>query len=276
MSENNQDSQWNAGDGEAQRGPSFEDPTQPATPAPAAPEQGFQQTWGQGGAVQPEGGASRQGQPAGDPGWGGQPDPANPNGSAPQQHNPYGAQPDPYAAQQGSYATQQNPYGAQPDPYAQQGSYATQQNPYGAQPDPYAAQQNPYAAQQYPGQGLYGPTDPYQQPYGSYGGYGTYAYAGPAKSKVAAALLAFFLGGLGAHSFYLNKNNLGFIHLGLGIGSFILLIIVGIWSDSAPYSAQAGLGMLGLLAGLMSTANGIWAFVEFIMILVKPEHELGR
>ena len=33
------------------------------------------------------------------------------------------------------------------------------------------------------------------------------------KSRIVAALLAFFLGGLGAHKFYLNKNGKGFLYL---------------------------------------------------------------
>ena len=33
------------------------------------------------------------------------------------------------------------------------------------------------------------------------------------KSRIVAALLAFFLGGLGVHKFYLNKNGKGFLYL---------------------------------------------------------------
>lgn len=33
------------------------------------------------------------------------------------------------------------------------------------------------------------------------------------KSRIVAALLAFFLGGIGAHKFYLNKIGKGFLHL---------------------------------------------------------------
>ena len=246
MSSDNQDVQWGANG--AQRGPSFEDPSQSTPEQPAsAPEQSWDQAWGVGDTSQPGVGNHWQGQAAGDQAFGGAPG----YGAQPAQAAPYAASPqDPYGAPQ-------NPYGAQ-------------QNAWGGQPNPYAPQQ------QYPDQGLYGPADPYQQPYGSYGGYGAYAYTGPAKSKVAAALLAFFLGGFGAHSFYLNKKNLGFIHLGLGVGSFILLVVVGALSDGASASSEAGIGMVALLATLMSLGNGIWAFVEFIMILVKPEHELGR
>lgn len=33
------------------------------------------------------------------------------------------------------------------------------------------------------------------------------------KSRIVAAVLAFFLGGLGVHKFYLNKNGKGFLYL---------------------------------------------------------------
>jgi TM2 domain-containing membrane protein YozV len=44
------------------------------------------------------------------------------------------------------------------------------------------------------------------------------------KSKIAAALLAFFLGGLGVHKFYLGQIGLGFIYL-LFFWTFIPAII---------------------------------------------------
>lgn len=68
------------------------------------------------------------------------------------------------------------------------------------------------------------------------------------KQKVTAALLAFFLGGWGLHNFYLGYNNRGIIQLvmtGFGLLTFWLII-----------------GFLPLIAA------GIWAFVEFIMILM--------
>lgn len=62
------------------------------------------------------------------------------------------------------------------------------------------------------------------------------------KNKIVAALLAFFLGGLGIHNFYLGYKKKAIIQLVLSlVGSLIIIgpIIVG-----------------------------IWAFVEFIMILI--------
>ncbi|MGO1949034.1 MAG: NINE protein [Mycobacteriaceae bacterium] len=80
---------------------------------------------------------------------------------------------------------------------------------------------------------------PYQQP-----GYPQGVYAGQTKSKVAAALLAFFLGGLGAHNFYLGQTGRAFGHITLLVLSFI------------PF--------LGLVFGFI---NFVWWIVEFIMIL---------
>lgn len=106
------------------------------------------------------------------------------------------------------------------------------QQPY--QPrDPHQEQQ-PYAdptAQGYPG---------YQQP-GYPEGYAP-------KSKVAAALLAFFLGTLGVHNFYLGYTAKATTQLVLFlVGCFFFWLIVPI---------------------LLLIVVPIWAFVEFIMILV--------
>lgn len=120
------------------------------------------------------------------------------------------------------------------------------------------------------------PPSPYQQPYGASGGYGMYSHGGPTKSKNAAALLAFFLGGLGAHSFYLGKTTMGVIHLALGIGGIVLMVIAGTDMETATGSREVVTAFM-VLAGLGAwLGNGIWAFVEFIIILTKPENELGR
>ena len=59
------------------------------------------------------------------------------------------------------------------------------------------------------------------------------------KSKVAAALLAFFLGAFGVHNFYLGYTNKGVAQL--------LITILSL--------------------GMLSIVSGIWAFIEFILIL---------
>ena len=75
------------------------------------------------------------------------------------------------------------------------------------------------------------------------------------KSQVAAALLAFFLGTLGAHNFYLGYTRKGVAQL--------LLTVVG-WLTAF------------LLIGLVFLAVvGVWAFIEFILILLRSG-ALGR
>lgn len=68
------------------------------------------------------------------------------------------------------------------------------------------------------------------------------------KKKIVAALLAFFLGALGIHNFYLGHKKKAIIQL--------VLYIVG-WATAA-----IGIGFV------FTGAVGIWAFVEFIMILM--------
>jgi TM2 domain-containing membrane protein YozV len=62
------------------------------------------------------------------------------------------------------------------------------------------------------------------------------------KSKSTAALLAFFLGGLGIHRFYLGYNGIGIAQLLLLVGGFVT-------------------------CGVTSIAAEIWAFIDFILIL---------
>lgn len=72
-------------------------------------------------------------------------------------------------------------------------------------------------------------------------------YVAP-KSKVAAALLAFFLGTLGIHNFYLGYTGRGIAQLALTIiGWLTVWLIVG---------------------GVIIFGVGLWVFIEFIMILV--------
>lgn len=146
-----------------------------------------------------------------------------------------------------------------PNPYA---APIQDQNPYAAP----VQDQNPYAIQ----------PSPYQQPYGSHGGYGVYSYPTPTRSKATAALLAFFLGGLGAHSFYLGNRTLGLTHVILGIVGFLTMVISGSALDTASSSEELVPAIMVLLGLMMWMGNGLWAFVEFLIILITPENELGR
>lgn len=84
------------------------------------------------------------------------------------------------------------------------------------------------------------------------------------KSKIVAALLAFFLGNLGIHSFYMGNKKKGFIQLGLtivGIGLYIAGIASFISGSGAALPVTALIGLL-LIFGV-----SIWAFIDFIRIL---------
>ncbi|MDU0349527.1 TM2 domain-containing protein [Actinomyces sp. MRS3W] len=153
-------------------------------------------------------------------------------------------------------------------------------NGYGqAQPSAYG--QPGYDAPAY-GQPAYGqpaygqPT--YAQP--GYGAYGQPGYVQP-KSKVAAALLAFFLGGLGIHNFYRGQTRRGVLHLCLIAATVVLFIIGGVVlatnADAYGYVADgpsAAAGLLFILGGFIASGNSIWAFIEFILILVSKDGSL--
>ncbi|MDO4900915.1 TM2 domain-containing protein [Actinomyces sp.] len=129
-----------------------------------------------------------------------------------------------------------------------------------------------------------------QQAYGRPGAYGAAPYAvpygqasyAPPKSKVAAALLAFFLGGLGIHNFYRGQTRNGIIHLCLALAVIVLFfvgLVIGLTNvdpvtgDIAD-SATPGFVASTLAAWLVATGNRIWAFIEFIMILVSKDGSL--
>ena len=115
-------------------------------------------------------------------------------------------------------------------------AYDAQQG-YGV-PGPDANQQAAYAAgQQAYGQPAYG-QPAYGQP-----AYGQPAYGQPVvgapKQWIVAVLLAFFLGALGIHNFYLGYTGKGIIQL------ILTITVIG-----APIAA-------------------IWAFIDFIMLLMR-------
>ena len=93
-------------------------------------------------------------------------------------------------------------------------------------------------------QAAYGAQAGYGQPgydqaaYGAQASYGQ-AYAGPPKQWIIAVLLAFFLGTLGIHNFYLGYTTRGIIQLVLTL-TFIGAIV-----------------------------SAVWAFIEFILILMR-------
>ena len=83
------------------------------------------------------------------------------------------------------------------------------------------------------------------------------------KSKVVAALLAFFLGGFGVHDFYLGNKLNGLIKL-LGTLVGIALMVIGVASAATAATTLPALAIIGYVIVL---GIGIWAFVDFIRIL---------
>ena len=146
------------------------------------------------------------------------------------------------------YGDQQGHTGGQPG-YGDRQDYGTQQG-YGGQPG-YGSQPG-YGAQQ----GRPGPGGPVSE-----------------KSMVVAAVLAFFLGGIGVHNFYLGQKQKGLIHIGMAVVALILLVI-GMIAFGSALDGGSGAALGGIIYGLgavVSAGNGIWAFVEFILILIRKD-----
>ena len=133
-----------------------------------------------------------------------------------------------------------SPYAQPEQGYGVPGPDANAQGAYGAdaygQPGyeqaAYAAGQQAYGQQAY-GQQAYG-QQAYAQP-----AYGQPVVGGAPKQWIVAVLLAFFLGTLGIHNFYLGYTTRGIIQLVLTLTFFGLIV------------------------------SGIWAFIDFIMLLMR-------
>ena len=76
------------------------------------------------------------------------------------------------------------------------------------------------------------------------------------KSRLAAALLAFFLGEFGAHRFYVGKTGSGFAQLILGLSFFIALIC----------AAFDGIELAAVFV-IVGIAWIFWVFIDFVIIL---------
>ena len=115
-------------------------------------------------------------------------------------------------------------------------------------PPPAATPQvNPSPSYQHPQQQA-----PFAQPLMQQPGYGVAApvpVGYQQKSWVASFLLAFFLGSFGVHNFYLGYSSRAKVQLLLGVGGIV----------TSPFI----IGFLPLFA------VGVWAFIEFIMILLS-------
>lgn len=83
------------------------------------------------------------------------------------------------------------------------------------------------------------------------------------KSKIAAGLLAFFVGNLGVHNFYLGNVGKAICQLILGVMTYIFLIPAMALTVAVPI---AGL-ILSLLSLCCSVPLLIWTVIEGISIL---------
>jgi TM2 domain-containing membrane protein YozV len=98
-------------------------------------------------------------------------------------------------------------------------------------------------------------------------------YAGGSKSKIVAALLAFFLGGLGIHSFYMGNKKKGLIQLGGTVLGMILLIagfaksVSAVAAVGTTAAVTASVSPLVFIGAILLFGVSIWAFVDFIRIL---------
>lgn len=185
--------------------------------------------------------------------------------------------PDPYAAPDQSASPAQPAYGQPQQPYAGTLPAYQAEPAYQAVQPGYQQPQAAYASAQ-------APSGAAQPMYGSYAG-----PARPAKSKVVAAILAFFLGTLGVHNFYRGQVKRGVGHVLLTVAAVVLLVVgvvVAVWSTgsasgyapdgTAEVSDGAALALGGawMLALLVHAVNALWAFVEFILILMSSDGSL--
>ena len=161
--------------------------------------------------------------------------------------------------------------------YPAQPGYA----PQGYVPQPGYAPQPGYPAQPgYAPQG-YVPQPGYAQPY-------LYPQNPNARAKSTAALLAFFLGWFGAHNFYRKQTAQAIGHIVLfAIGLILLIIGIATYEPSyvSPYSYPYSYSRYAednsitttvpfIIAWIVYSVNGLWTFVEFIMILTSKDGSL--
>jgi len=88
------------------------------------------------------------------------------------------------------------------------------------------------------------------------------------KKKVTAALFAFFLGGYGAHKFYLGEKKRGQLYLGVTLLSILISIFLMLVLPVIVIGSSAGVMAITLLIGILPpVAIGILSFIDFISLL---------
>lgn len=108
--------------------------------------------------------------------------------------------------------------------------------------------------------------------------FGSSKKSGFGKTKITAAILAFFLGTLGVHSFYMGNKKKGFIQLGATVIGIALMVIglANAVSTIDPITGTISKGSIGvaLIGYILLAGVSIWAFIDFIRILtggLEPE-----
>lgn len=101
------------------------------------------------------------------------------------------------------------------------------------------------------------------------------------KSATTAGLLGIFLGAFGAHNWYLGEKTKGIIYVALAGGGILFYIIADfILPATLSWRALTAMGWLILIMNLVAfvvmMGNGIWGFVEGIVILTQGDAGLMR
>jgi len=101
------------------------------------------------------------------------------------------------------------------------------------------------------------------------------------KSATTAGLLGIFLGAIGAHDWYLGNKTKGIIHVCLAASGIILMIVADAllpavlsWRSLVTFAWL--FTILNALASLVMFGNGVWGFVEGIIILTQGDAGLAR
>ncbi len=97
------------------------------------------------------------------------------------------------------------------------------------------------------------------------------------KSSVAAGLLGIFLGGFGAHNWYLGEKKKGIIHVALTGGGFLLIMLSAVMVALTAKVPFLGFffGFLMFISYIAIMGSGIWGFVEGVIILVQGDAALA-
>lgn len=100
------------------------------------------------------------------------------------------------------------------------------------------------------------------------------------KSATTAGLLGIFLGGFGAHNWYLGEKQKGIIHVSIIGGGILVWLIVGVilpgtMSFIAYLNALQILSIFSYIAYAAIGASAIWGLVEGIQILIGGDAGLA-